>query len=452
MTAGSSTFLKWLKSGVEKLIDPEKQLRVERVAKLLRREISNKKDQFSLSATLAGKDLIPADILAAKEDVYRGYLVRFWEDQSITEKEDRTLSWLQKVLELNEKVIRQLHEEYGKAAFEIVLGQSMQDGYIDGVEKEKLNSIAKWLGHDTRSMLKDFFAYQGESFLQAIFLGAIRDGKLLDKEWSSFLQSAENLGLSRDEAIQIISPHSRRFVEHVLADAKSDGRITDAEESQLKHLITQLALPADFREYVYVEIEEIQRLTLIEDGQLPSLQGPFQVELKAGELVHFEGRAHCEQTHYLKNGPDVRKYRGTITITDDRLIFSSAEKPFVVGLRSLISIKVSGNKANIQGPKKATGCLHFLDDPKAACMILSCATKRANQTMVQQGASAPSRHIPRDVRQRVWQTYGGRCVECSADDYLEYDHIIPVARGGSNSETNVQLLCRRCNSKKSDAI
>jgi 5-methylcytosine-specific restriction endonuclease McrA len=35
---------------------------------------------------------------------------------------------------------------------------------------------------------------------------------------------------------------------------------------------------------------------------------------------------------------------------------------------------------------------------------------------------------------------------------LEFDHIIPVAKGGSNAETNVQLLCRRCNGKKSDMI
>ncbi|MFN9970152.1 MAG: HNH endonuclease, partial [Phycisphaerae bacterium] len=59
---------------------------------------------------------------------------------------------------------------------------------------------------------------------------------------------------------------------------------------------------------------------------------------------------------------------------------------------------------------------------------------------------------PRDVRQRVWTRYGGRCAECNANDYLEYDHIIPVSKGGSNNDANVQLLCRRCNLKKSDHI
>jgi len=76
----------------------------------------------------------------------------------------------------------------------------------------------------------------------------------------------------------------------------------------------------------------------------------------------------------------------------------------------------------------------------------------ANQTKVASTTDAQSRHIPRDVRQRVWQRDGGRCVECGASDYLEFDYIIPFGKGGSNSDANIQLLCRRCNLKKSDHI
>ncbi|MCE9526131.1 MAG: HNH endonuclease [Planctomycetales bacterium] len=60
--------------------------------------------------------------------------------------------------------------------------------------------------------------------------------------------------------------------------------------------------------------------------------------------------------------------------------------------------------------------------------------------------------MPRDVRQRVWQKYGGRCADCGSDQYLEFDHIVPLARGGSDSDSNVQLLCRGCDQKKSDPI
>lgn len=61
-------------------------------------------------------------------------------------------------------------------------------------------------------------------------------------------------------------------------------------------------------------------------------------------------------------------------------------------------------------------------------------------------------HITRAVRHSVWQRDMGKCVECGSKERLEFDHIIPVAKGGSNTERNLQLLCELCNRKKSDSI
>lgn len=62
-----------------------------------------------------------------------------------------------------------------------------------------------------------------------------------------------------------------------------------------------------------------------------------------------------------------------------------------------------------------------------------------------------NRHIPNAVRGDVWQRDEGKCVECGSRKDLEYDHIIPVSKGGSNTEKNVQLLCRKCNRKNTTA-
>lgn len=56
--------------------------------------------------------------------------------------------------------------------------------------------------------------------------------------------------------------------------------------------------------------------------------------------------------------------------------------------------------------------------------------------------------IPDDVKMFVWQRDGGRCVKCGSQENLEYDHIIPLSKGGSNTVRNIQILCERCNRSK----
>jgi hypothetical protein len=56
--------------------------------------------------------------------------------------------------------------------------------------------------------------------------------------------------------------------------------------------------------------------------------------------------------------------------------------------------------------------------------------------------------ISRDTQIFVWQRDRGRCVNCGSQENLEFDHIIPVSKGGSNSARNIQLLCAKCNRAK----
>ncbi len=56
--------------------------------------------------------------------------------------------------------------------------------------------------------------------------------------------------------------------------------------------------------------------------------------------------------------------------------------------------------------------------------------------------------VSESVRLFVWQRDEGTCVKCGAKEKLEFDHIIPVAEGGSNTERNIQLLCESCNRSK----
>ena len=62
------------------------------------------------------------------------------------------------------------------------------------------------------------------------------------------------------------------------------------------------------------------------------------------------------------------------------------------------------------------------------------------------------RSISRQVKDLVWNRDAGKCRECGSNEKLEFDHIIPFSRGGSNTYRNVQLLCEPCNRKKTSKI
>ena len=63
--------------------------------------------------------------------------------------------------------------------------------------------------------------------------------------------------------------------------------------------------------------------------------------------------------------------------------------------------------------------------------------------------SAPGDLSP-DIALRLLELQRGRCGVCRSElgSDRELDHIFPLALGGENSDSNMQLLCRPCNRSK----
>jgi len=65
-----------------------------------------------------------------------------------------------------------------------------------------------------------------------------------------------------------------------------------------------------------------------------------------------------------------------------------------------------------------------------------------------------SRHIPAAVQREVWIRDGGRCAWPTADGgvcgstyRLQFDHVVPVAKGGRSTVSNVRTLCSMHNGR-----
>lgn len=54
--------------------------------------------------------------------------------------------------------------------------------------------------------------------------------------------------------------------------------------------------------------------------------------------------------------------------------------------------------------------------------------------------------------ERLQARFNWRCVKCQERKPLTKDHIIPISRGGTNNISNIQPLCRECNSSKGKKI
>jgi 5-methylcytosine-specific restriction endonuclease McrA len=73
-------------------------------------------------------------------------------------------------------------------------------------------------------------------------------------------------------------------------------------------------------------------------------------------------------------------------------------------------------------------------------------TRTITATAAARPVARPS--IPADTRLFVWNRDGGKCVSCLSDQDLQFDHVIPISRGGANTADNIELLCASCNQRK----
>ncbi|WP_420833893.1 HNH endonuclease [Streptomyces antarcticus] len=101
--------------------------------------------------------------------------------------------------------------------------------------------------------------------------------------------------------------------------------------------------------------------------------------------------------------------------------------------------------------------------PRAAsiCLVRGCAqrTARSGRCVEHAPPERPwarksARNLHRDrgwdrhVRPRALVRDGFACVRCGAREYLEVDHILPIAKGGSWELENAQTLCQPCHQDK----
>lgn len=194
---------------------------------------------------------------------------------------------------------------------------------------------------------------------------------------------------------------------------------------------------------------EIRNATIagIRMGRLPSYS--TSVRLSAGELCHLEMAA----TYHRKTRSGVTLVQGRFVATSAKLHFLAQTGTYTISWNSVLRVLPVVKKKDqlyLELDRQGGTGYYTVPDAELAILLFDTLTQMTKrQLLIPKGNS---RQIPQHIRTAVWQRDGGRCVECGSNEYLEFDHIIPFSKGGATSVDNLQLLCRKCNARKSSRI
>jgi hypothetical protein len=277
------------------------------------------------------------------------------------------------------------------------------------------------------------------------FLKACQGRTITDAAWEGLKLLLSKYQIDFDEGLTFIRGDALHFIERVLVFAFSDGIIEEHEDREIRRLINLLGIPRNLAADILSRLEYLKRISDIRLGKLRPIQPTIHMD--AGEICYME----TEAVYHKVNARSITYVQGRLVATNKRLHFLSQTGGAEVPWKRVMRVERQGNGIYLElSTKKANGHYDVPDPLMTEAMV--DVLVRIDKRQLVMPSDAGSRHIPQDVKQTVWQRDQGKCVQCSATTYLEFDHIIPFSKGGASSVNNVQLLCRRCNLAKRDRI
>lgn len=265
---------------------------------------------------------------------------------------------------------------------------------------------------------------------------------LTEHDWQTLTQQAQYERLDLGEALAFIRGDALHFLERTLTFFYSDGAIAEDEEQYIRAIIHHLDIPDDMAEPVLQRLTRLKFLTNIRKGHLPVIRP--SIHLESDEICYME----TGTIYHKVNAKSVSYIEGRLIATNKKLQFLSSTGGAEIPLKRIMRVDRQNSGVYLELSTKKGNGLYAVHDPEMAEAIIDTLTRMAKRQLLAPKDETATRHIPQDVKQAVWQRDQGKCVQCRAATYLEFDHIIPFSKGGANTIQNVQLLCRKCNLSK----
>jgi 5-methylcytosine-specific restriction endonuclease McrA len=119
------------------------------------------------------------------------------------------------------------------------------------------------------------------------------------------------------------------------------------------------------------------------------------------------------------------------------------------------------NVQSLLAPSVAPGDLAAVFARALACLEQTLEKQKfgkGSRPGKRRGSKDPH-YVPDEIKRAVRERDGGRCTfvgtggkRCDARDSLQFDHVVPVARGGKATVSNIRLCCRAHNQYEAERV
>jgi len=276
------------------------------------------------------------------------------------------------------------------------------------------------------------------------FLNLFRTKQLTESDLQAAKDAAARIGTDLRTVLKGRQLDLNTLLHKQLAFAMADGVLSESESRLLRDTIQSTGMHGTFAKQFLERIHELDLVRGIRSGKLQRVQS--HSILTSGQICYYEAPAFIVRNS--RNGGV--QVPGVFSVTDSHIYFASAISGVTVPLNKIMQCQPFAQGIQLHLSQQKGAGLYYLHQPVIVSEVVHESVRQYKRISISQ--STATRHIPHDVKSRVWQRDGGRCVQCGDNSYLEFDHIIPHSLGGSNSDNNIQVLCRNCNLQKGARI
>jgi hypothetical protein len=276
------------------------------------------------------------------------------------------------------------------------------------------------------------------------FLAACAGGLLTTPAWAALQQSLQQNNITQTEAVAVIRKEALGLVTQTLAFTTTDGQIGEGDERNIRWLIEELQL-AEVASHILQQVNYLSTIRNIRQGNIP--RAKTSIVLPSDEICYLEIPATYRKT--TKSG--AKLIQGRLIVTNRKVIFSAPSGGGEIPINKVLNVHKHPEGIFLELSRQANHGFYMLAHSELVAEIILATIRLATRQMLK-GGERDTRYVPHHLQNAVWHRDGGQCVQCGSTAYLEYDHIIPLSKGGATSLNNLQVLCRNCNLAKGSRI